>query len=407
MLGRLLDALDCTVVQAADGAEALKVLASTHVDLLVLDYAMPTLNGLDVLRALRASPKHADLPVVLVSGAVNKDAALEAIRFGLVDFLAKPLTFDETKERLRCALQAVGQAASAPRPAVARLPGAGAARPILIVDANAEYRYFVSNVLTSKYSTIQAESGMDAMNVCASTRPAAVLVGTDIGLFGPQLLVQKLRSLAEFSDVKILLVAPNDGTTPVDPSIFDGVLRRSFVPEEFAAQFHEHYERTLGAFALIEQTLISATQQAMGMMAHLDVASVGSADNVVSAGDIVGNVTLRVLQGGTVVQIVLWCSVDSAKRIAARALEAEEETLTAEDGLSMIGETLNVVAGRVQAAIVAEGGTARFTLPEIVIAEESPAPIAADAMLRFESTQRDVSFRIALVDPEHGAVAAA
>ncbi len=404
VIGRVLNALECTMVEACNGVEALKVLSNTHVDLVILDLSMPMLSGLDVLRALRASGEHAQLPVVLISGAVNNATAVEAMQFDPVDFLAKPLAFDEMRERLRFALQSVGKAVP-PRGVAAGLPGT--ARPILIVDGNAEFRYFVSSVLASRYTTIQAGSGLDALTAFASNPPAAVLVGADLGLFGTQLLVQKLRSLRECSDTKILLVVADDAAPGIDPMMVDGVLRRSFVPEEFLAQFHEHYERTLGGFALIRGTLVSATQQALGMMAHLDVVSVPETDSTVVAGDVVGKITVRVLEGHTVAQIVLWCSPECATRIAARAMEVDEATLTAEDGLSMMGETLNVMAGRVQAAIVAQKGTASFTLPEFAVAEASEVLAATDGLLRFESAQWGISFRLALVDPEQRVTRAA
>ncbi|MBX3232947.1 MAG: response regulator [Labilithrix sp.] len=60
-----------TVHTAADGRQALEVLASTSVDLVLLDVMMPILDGLETLRELRARPELAALPVILMTAAPN------------------------------------------------------------------------------------------------------------------------------------------------------------------------------------------------------------------------------------------------------------------------------------------------------------------------------------------------
>src|SRR5579862_9995103 len=69
------------VVTASDGAEALERVASDHPDLAVLDVMMPRVDGLDVVRALRADPATCTMPVILLSAkaqAVDINRGLEA-----------------------------------------------------------------------------------------------------------------------------------------------------------------------------------------------------------------------------------------------------------------------------------------------------------------------------------------
>lgn len=64
-------------VSAGDGASALQLLRTTVVDLVLLDLAMPNMNGLEFLKRLRAEPRLADIPVVVVS-ALSQAPQIEA-----------------------------------------------------------------------------------------------------------------------------------------------------------------------------------------------------------------------------------------------------------------------------------------------------------------------------------------
>jgi CheY-like chemotaxis protein len=80
------------VTVARDGAEALMAAASRLPDLMLLDVAMPKVDGRDVLRQLKADPKTAGIPVLVVSGSGDdqnlRDLLLE---LGAVDVLEKPV----------------------------------------------------------------------------------------------------------------------------------------------------------------------------------------------------------------------------------------------------------------------------------------------------------------------------
>ena len=77
------------VLEAADGAVAIDMLQRRHMDLVLLDLHMPRLNGLDVLRAVRASGSSSQL--ALMSGAASVEDAVEAIKLGASEYFSKPL----------------------------------------------------------------------------------------------------------------------------------------------------------------------------------------------------------------------------------------------------------------------------------------------------------------------------
>ncbi len=83
---------DDEYLEAADGAEALEILLHNQVDLLLLDWNMPRLNGLDLVRKLRNMDKYASLPIIMITSEAAKYNVIEAIKEGVNDYLVKPVT---------------------------------------------------------------------------------------------------------------------------------------------------------------------------------------------------------------------------------------------------------------------------------------------------------------------------
>jgi len=78
------------VDQAADGVEAVKAVESNDYDIILVDWNMPNMLGIDALRAIRAAGKKA--PVVMVTTEAEKSRVLEAIKAGATNYIIKPFT---------------------------------------------------------------------------------------------------------------------------------------------------------------------------------------------------------------------------------------------------------------------------------------------------------------------------
>ncbi len=90
-------AIGFQVFQAANGKEALNLLEtnSEDINLVLLDWNMPMMNGIDVLRNMRADNRFKEIPVLMVSTECEEDKIREAIAAGATGYLAKPFKADK------------------------------------------------------------------------------------------------------------------------------------------------------------------------------------------------------------------------------------------------------------------------------------------------------------------------
>lgn len=96
-------------VLAADGDEALTVAATNPPDVIVLDLGMPGIDGIEVIRQLRA---WSDVPVIVLSVHAEERDKVQALDAGADDYLTKPFGMDELLARIRAALRRVNLDAS-------------------------------------------------------------------------------------------------------------------------------------------------------------------------------------------------------------------------------------------------------------------------------------------------------
>jgi two-component system cell cycle response regulator len=100
-------ALACyDVVQAGSGAEALQRAREERPNLILLDLAMPRMDGLTVLRRLKEDPATAQIPVIVVTGHADTRSKIAALKAGAEDFLGKPLEDPVLFARVRALLRA-------------------------------------------------------------------------------------------------------------------------------------------------------------------------------------------------------------------------------------------------------------------------------------------------------------
>ncbi|MFO7748712.1 MAG: chemotaxis response regulator CheY [Desulfobacteraceae bacterium] len=88
------------LLEADDGTTALEVLEKQSVDLVISDWNMPKMTGLELLKAVRAHEHYAKVPFLMVTAEAQKQNVIEAVQAGVSNYVVKPFTAEAISEKL-------------------------------------------------------------------------------------------------------------------------------------------------------------------------------------------------------------------------------------------------------------------------------------------------------------------
>jgi two-component system, OmpR family, phosphate regulon response regulator PhoB len=100
------------VEEAADGQEALTRIAETQPDLVLLDWMLPVVSGIEVCRQIRRRPATRELPVIMLTARTEDQDAVRALNTGADDYVTKPFNLDSLLARMRALLRRSGSVAA-------------------------------------------------------------------------------------------------------------------------------------------------------------------------------------------------------------------------------------------------------------------------------------------------------
>ncbi|WDP89820.1 MAG: response regulator [Desulfobacter sp.] len=88
------------LVEADDGTTAWDVLESQDIDLIISDWNMPKMTGLELLKKVRASAKYKTAPFLMVTAEAQKQNVIEAVQAGVSNYVVKPFTAEAISDKL-------------------------------------------------------------------------------------------------------------------------------------------------------------------------------------------------------------------------------------------------------------------------------------------------------------------
>jgi len=97
------------VLEAENGKQALTVLKNNSADLIISDWIMPEMTGIDFLKACKADETIRKIPFIMVTAEAQKDNIMEAIKSGVDNYIVKPFTPDKLREAIDKAKAKVGK----------------------------------------------------------------------------------------------------------------------------------------------------------------------------------------------------------------------------------------------------------------------------------------------------------
>ena len=89
------------IIETDDGRMALQELRKEKAGLIVSDWDMPKMNGLELLKAVRIDEDLKDIPFIMITAEVGKENVLEAINAGVSGYITKPFTLDTVSKRVK------------------------------------------------------------------------------------------------------------------------------------------------------------------------------------------------------------------------------------------------------------------------------------------------------------------
>ena len=203
------------VLQAENGCQVLDILQTRTVDLLILDLAMPVMDGRETLKLLRKSGN--GTPVIVLTGEVRTSVIGEVLMEGVEDYVLKPVTPAEIRRKVRVVLKLETEEIERPE------------SDILLVDPVPVVAKKLKRHLPKDIEIKQAHDFSAAVEACRAFKFKVILVDMQIPEIGGAGLASQLRILQPGTSVFGLYVRDiNTGKADVMHSGFDGYLFKPF-----------------------------------------------------------------------------------------------------------------------------------------------------------------------------------
>ncbi|MCK5672842.1 MAG: response regulator [Spirochaetales bacterium] len=91
---------DCEIHEAENGLLGLQSIIRIIPDLIILDITMPVMDGIEMLRKLRSSPRGKDMKVLMLTAESAKENIVEIAKLGVTNYIVKPFTNDQLIEKI-------------------------------------------------------------------------------------------------------------------------------------------------------------------------------------------------------------------------------------------------------------------------------------------------------------------
>ena len=88
------------IVTAKNGKLACRILNTEKIDLVISDWNMPEMTGLELLKTVRATPEHADIPFIMVTAEAEKVHIIEAVKANVSQYIIKPFKGNDLAKKI-------------------------------------------------------------------------------------------------------------------------------------------------------------------------------------------------------------------------------------------------------------------------------------------------------------------
>jgi two-component system, chemotaxis family, chemotaxis protein CheY len=98
-----------SLIEAGDGEHAAKLMKTKHINLVICDWMMPNMTGLELFSTIQSNEKYKNLPFILLTGNDQKESVTEALKIGIKHYIVKPFNPYKLFEKVHELLQEQNQ----------------------------------------------------------------------------------------------------------------------------------------------------------------------------------------------------------------------------------------------------------------------------------------------------------
>jgi DNA-binding response OmpR family regulator len=200
------------IFEAKDGSEALQVLEREEIDLVISDWMMPNISGIEFVTAVRADKRWANLPVLMVTGKDDYRDVEDALEAGVAEVISKPFAMAELQERVE---------------------------KILTDQSKKEYQSLVLLEISSSHAgqsrtsemlralgfgaVLKASSGARALELIESQSVDIVISDWDVADISGLKILETVRRNSNINNIPFIVLTERSGTESVMKAVKAGV----------------------------------------------------------------------------------------------------------------------------------------------------------------------------------------
>lgn len=258
------------VLKASNGQEALDILKDAQVNIVLSDWNMPVMTGIDLLKAIRANEKLYHMPFVMITAEAKREQVEDAINSGVSDLILKPYTLERLHDRVvraltwkpRTGVMEIKKPSASNEEAVQPKQREVSRPTILVVDDTPENLQLISGLFKDDYRVRVANNGEKALEIVQSDNPPD-LVLLDImmpGIDGFEVF-KRMREHSNSENIPVIFVTAMTGeealvrglemgaidyvTKPIDPDILKMRVRNFMNYNELYRRLQDDYDLML------------------------------------------------------------------------------------------------------------------------------------------------------------------
>lgn len=264
---------DYEVVSASNGLDALEKLEKVEPDIVIMDVAMPCLNGFDTAMSIRKNQRFRDMPIIFLTGSDDMESREMGQGLGAVFYMTKPFSPSQLRDDIarhveeasitpREKAHTVDRILSADREGVELTPfdipgseidtdiatdpsSALVKARILVVDDEPDIVFLIESFLSHRYEIVTATHSLEALERIVEVEPDLLLLDIEMPSLSGYQLSQLLKLNRNLAQIKIMFVSSRDQPDEIEYGYrlgAVGYLTKPFTPDALENRVREIVE---------------------------------------------------------------------------------------------------------------------------------------------------------------------